>query len=147
MSSDDQKVAIDDLEKGEWILSKRYMKFDRKRDENSQYFIGTDSNTSWMTNGLVEKWAVSSSQFSEERKVTRTQMAYALHNAKNSPFTVVFTKKNGEKRTLVGYMLNADEMMGRAKVVDLNIDKNNERLVDYRTLEELILDGVKYVLK
>lgn len=63
----------------------------------------------------------------------------------------VLTKalKNGESRELVGYLKESEPFMGRSSVIDLNIphDQYRTRLIDHRTLEELIMNNVKYVLK
>lgn len=142
------EVNVKELREGEWILSKRYMRFEKKRDVHAQYFVHTSGQRSWMSNDLITKWCISSEQYTDEKKVNRTDLARRLHNAGESPFTVVFKNQNGDLRELVGYLVNVDEMMGRARVVDLNIDdKNNVRLVDYRTLESLVLNNVKYSLK
>lgn len=56
--------------------------------------------------------------------------------------------KAGEERVLTGYLRNTEASMGRSNVVDLNVDDGHrDRQVDHRTLEELILKRVKYVLK
>jgi len=56
----------------------------------------------------------------------------------------------GEKRELTGYFVDVDESTGRFKVVDLNADGVGQarfRQVDPRTLEWVIIRGVKYVAK
>jgi len=57
--------------------------------------------------------------------------------------------KAGEMRTLTGYLRNTEHTMGRSNVIDLDVDpsQHRERQVDHRTVEELILKRVKYVLK
>ena len=60
----------------------------------------------------------------------------------------------GDSRTLIG-RLNVDayrsaehdpESLGRMKVIDLEVPQGerNERLIDHRTVTELIVDGVRY---
>ena len=64
----------------------------------------------------------------------------------------------GEKRVLVGYLLDTETNLGRSSVIDLNIElipgqptfnragqKYNERLVDHRTIKELIVKNIRYV--
>lgn len=51
----------------------------------------------------------------------------------------------GDRRTLIGYMINPEHDLGRALVHDL--ENNGPRLVDYRTIESLIFKNIKYVVK
>lgn len=55
----------------------------------------------------------------------------------------------GTERRMVGYLASTEPKMGRSTVVDLEIpaDKHQLRLVDHRTVKELILQNVRYVLK
>lgn len=55
----------------------------------------------------------------------------------------------GTERTLVGYLASTEPKMGRSTVVDLLIspDQHQLRLVDHRTITELILQNVRYILK
>jgi len=55
----------------------------------------------------------------------------------------------GTERTMVGYLDSTEPNMGRSKVVDLEVSagKHQLRLVDHRTVKELILQDVRYVLK
>ena len=59
----------------------------------------------------------------------------------------------GQERILRGYMCNVDSIMGRARVVDLEVklaegsEDPGYRLVDFRHLNYLINRGVKYVVK
>jgi len=62
----------------------------------------------------------------------------------------------GESRKLVGQLVRkehlderAEEELGRVKVMDLEIDpsQHNTRLVDTRTIQSLVCEGVKYIVK
>ena len=55
----------------------------------------------------------------------------------------------GSERRLVGYLASTEPKMGRSTVVDLEVPTNKHRLrlVDHRTVKELILRNVRYVLK
>jgi len=55
----------------------------------------------------------------------------------------------GEERRLVGYLASTEPKMGRSTVVDLEVstDQHRLRLVDHRTLKELVLRNVRYTLK
>jgi hypothetical protein len=96
---------------------------------------------------LVQK-SFSADQYKSEEKVTMTEMAEKLVESYNVPLTVVFTKANGEERTLRGRLVKPEPLLGRSKVEDLDLkDGNRFRLVDHRTMKELIVCGVKYTLK
>lgn len=94
--------------------------------------------------------AQSADFFAEERKVCRTKIAEALVASAGKPFTAVFCKQNGECRTLRGKLLAHEAMFGRSLVIDMDVRRQDPvedgiRLVDHRTLQSLICDGIKYV--
>jgi hypothetical protein len=98
---------------------------------------------------LVERLA-SADGYAEVRKVTKTEAAEVLVGAVNIPFTVVFTKADGDERTLRGRLVRPEPLMGRSHVEDLDLpvtDKGRVRLVDHRTIQSLIVGGVKYEVK
>jgi hypothetical protein len=55
----------------------------------------------------------------------------------------------GSERRMVGYLASTEPKMGRSTVVDLEVPATEHRLrlVDHRTVKELILRNVRYVLK
>lgn len=60
----------------------------------------------------------------------------------------------GEGRTLVGYRIGSEPLLGRTHMIDVEIENDTSksydprmRLVDHRTLEWIILRGVKYIVK
>lgn len=55
----------------------------------------------------------------------------------------------GEKRTLVGYLLEMEPKMGRSQVIDLDIpiSEHRERQVDHRSIVSIIIRNVKYIVK
>jgi len=88
---------------------------------------------------------LSADQFYEEMKSTKTQIAEILVTSYNRPFSVCFEKQGGEKRIIRGRLIQAEPLLGRSMVEDLDITKGNKlRQVDHRTIEWLIVDGVKY---
>lgn len=100
---------------------------------------------------LVENSA-SADQFYEEKPATKTELAKLLVGSVNRPLTVWFVKQDGELRKLRGRLLGAEPLLGRSHVEDLDLPMNKgkegrRRLVDHRTLQALIVDGVKYALK
>lgn len=95
---------------------------------------------------LIEA-GLSADQYSASNKVTHTEIAKRLIESWGKPFTVVFVKANGEQRTLRGRLVSSEHLLGRSMVEDLDAvahGKNGLRQVDHRTIESLILDGVKY---
>lgn len=99
--------------------------------------------------GLIESTLNSSDQYETEKKVSMTEAAYILTNAGDSVFTAVFNKADGSERTLVGRLLEAENLLGRSNVEDLLITDatKRRRQVDHRTLKSLILKGTKYTVK
>lgn len=90
----------------------------------------------------------SGSFFNVTKKVTKTELAELLVKSHGVPLTVEYTKQDGEARTLRGYWVGIDDQMGRSYCVDLDVDEEHKtRLVDHRTIQSLILNGTKYLLK
>lgn len=92
------------------------------------------------------------------KKVNQKSMVEALSEIANNPdeiFSLSDLKSTakslmtGPERTLVGYLASTEPKMGRSTVVDLQVstDKHRLRLVDHRTIKELVLRNVRYVLK
>lgn len=89
----------------------------------------------------------------DEKSVSETVKA-AAENVAVKDLVTSITKAvkdglKGESRTLTGYVVSMEPKMGRCMVVDLAIpmDQHRLRLVDHRTLESLILRGIKYEVK
>lgn len=54
----------------------------------------------------------------------------------------------GEERTITGRIISVDRLRGRVTVVDLDKEgRDNIRQIDPRTLNWLIIDNIKYVVK
>lgn len=98
---------------------------------------------------LIEN-SFSADQYSEEEKVTKTHAAEILVHSSNRPLTVSFMKVDGSERILKGRLVKPEPLLGRSMVEDLELpltDKNRMRQVDHRTINWLIVDGVKYTVK
>lgn len=100
------------------------------------------------------KECLSADEYETTEKVTLTTLAQKLSEVGHRPFTVVFTKANGEERTLRGQMVKVETGLGRSEVIDFDLDNNPKkdfdtrvRQVDHRTLKSLIVDNVKYIIK
>lgn len=98
-------------------------------------------------NDLISK-SLSADQFAEETKISKMQAAEILIESYNKPFTVNFVKADGSERTLRGRLIRPEPLLGRSMVEDLDeVGSNKMRQVDHRTINWLIVDGVKYVVK
>lgn len=97
---------------------------------------------------LVES-SLSADQFAEEVKVSKTEAAELLVSSHNRPLSVSFMKTDGSERTMRGRLVKPEPLLGRSMVEDLDIvdPKNRIRQVDHRTINWLVVDGVKYVVK
>lgn len=92
--------------------------------------------------------AFSADQYSEEIKVTKTQAAELLIHSPNRPFTVNFNKTDGSERTLRGRLISPEPLLGRSMVEDLDETSDHKlRQVDHRTINYLIVEGTKYIVK
>ena len=92
----------------------------------------------------------SADQFAEEVKVTKTKAAELLVSSYNRPLTVSFAKVDGSERVLRGRLVQPEPLLGRSMVEDLDVTGTGDarlRQVDHRTINYLIVDGVKYVVK
>ena len=92
----------------------------------------------------------SADTFNEIRRITKTEMAELIVDSCCDVFTVTFIKQGGQERVLRGRLISSESLLGRVMVEDLdllNIGLNSYRQVDLRTIKELIIRGVKYVIK
>jgi len=87
-------------------------------------------------------------EFKSEKAVPRTELIKLLENSRGNVFTVSFTKQDGNERVLRGYLVTAETGFGRSQCVDLDLpaDDSGKRLrqVDHRTLNSIVIGGVKY---
>lgn len=105
-------------------------------------------------------------QFNEEREAQRTEAIALIDKAKkqkksmaeaykialefvqNNPITEVI---EGETRTLRGFKLQFVSRDGKYRCLDMDIERTEketgERLVNINTIEQLIYNGVKYIVK
>lgn len=96
---------------------------------------------------LIEQF-VSGSQYTEEREVTMTDLARTFVSVGALPFTVCFLKADKSLRELSGHMVEHEDLLGRSMVVDFDVTSGTPlRQVDHRTLQWLIVGGIKYNLK
>lgn len=97
---------------------------------------------------LIEETMSSASQFGKEEKISRTKAAEILTSAGDTVFTADFVKQDGSDRTLVGRLVENENLMGRSNVIDLQETAAHKmKQVDHRTLKSVILKGTKYTVK
>jgi len=96
-------------------------------------------------------------QVKSEDVVSEIQAAY--ENSTPKEFATKLKKAvqnglNGEERTIVGRHYNSKDAGGRLQFIDMNEDKTpgkdydtRQRLVDLRTLNWAVINGVKYTVK
>jgi hypothetical protein len=98
---------------------------------------------------LVEESFYSNSQYTQEIKAGKNELAGYLQSAGDKIFTVCFEKQDKTERILTGFYLSAETNLGRTKVVDLDLPKDDKsqgiRLVDNRTIKWLVIDQIKYI--
>jgi len=100
-----------------------------------------------------------STQVKGVAKTPKTGIAEILMNAKDAIIQVCFDKADGTERTLTGYVIGAEVVLGRTIAIDTEKPKKirkgkdgkefdeRQRLVDHRTLKWLIYKNVKYFVK
>lgn len=127
-----------------------------KVDKAERGFLGNkitltdlDSGNQFAVDGdELIKGSHSADQYSRIEKVTKSQAVEILASAHNVPFTVTFVKKDGAHRVLRGRLIGIDQKnLGYIDVEDLDQpDGQRFRMVDCRTIKEIIVNGVKYVV-
>jgi len=131
--------------------------------------------------GIIEEECYST-MVDEEKKVSKTALAELLMGARDAIVVVTFNKQanadtvhsklteadgkqitkkllsgllKGEERTMTGYVIGAEPVLGRTIMIDLEKEKvvddkgwdSRQRQVDHRTLKSVIYKGVKYISK
>lgn len=146
---DPNKVNKDDLMA--FIYYVKVEKADMAREELLVQDLLSGSGTIRVNGKELIKNSLSADFFDKEESVTMTRLAEILCDSPNRPLTVCFIKKDGSQRKLRGRWLGQEKMMGRSFCEDLDIQKTAKddgvREVDHRSIQYLIVDGVKYNLK
>lgn len=147
------KIAAGSVKKDEIMALVWYVKVKANIASGEALAVANldDNGNEFRINGrqLVEN-CLSADQFAEEIKVGKTEAAKILTESHNRPLTVSFQKQDGSERVLRGRLVAAEPLLGRSHVEDLDLpldDKNKLRLVDHRTINYLVVDGVKYTVK
>lgn len=141
-------MKFKDIKKGEVLSTTMYMTVVDKfkdgvtvKDSHGREFDikGVD---------LIEKSMRSSDQVANTVKLTRTEIADKLVNLGDQVFTVNFDKQDGTNRTLRGYKVSTENLMGRVNAIDLDVTSGYaQRQIDLRTIKYLTVDNTKYIVK
>jgi len=133
---------------GDFIQLVYNCKITKKINSESADVIDIDRGTKFTITGLLQSTR-NADQFSKTSSVSRTELIEILITSNGSILSCKFVKQNGEDRVLRGYFVSLDKGFGRSNCIDLEVNKDEHRLrqVDHRTLEWVILDDVRYMVK
>ena len=141
-------MKFKDIKKGELISTTMYLKVLSKGADYVEVEDNSGKVFKVVGPNLLEKGFKSAVQFSKTEKVSRTQLAEIFTNLGDQVFQVDFVKQDGNPRTLIGYKLSTENLMGRVNAVDLEVKTgHNQRQIDLRTINQLIANDVKYSVK
>jgi hypothetical protein len=137
-----------DIKKGEILSTTMYLHVVSKGKDSIEVKDSYGREFTVRGVDLIEKSMKSSDQVVNTVKVTRTELAEKFTVLGDLVFTVNFDKQDGENRTLRGYKVSTENLMGRVNVIDLDVTTGYaQRQVDLRTIKYLIVSDVKYVVK
>lgn len=142
---DPSEVKVDDIMTFTYYVKVKNI----SNNGNTLSVIDLDSKQQININGKdLIATSHSADQFKEEEKISKTKIAEILISSHNRPFKVSFLKADGEERILRGRLIRPEPLLGRSMVEDLDVDADHKvRQVDHRTINWLIVDGVKYITK
>ena len=150
VSKDSAKISPPKIKEGDVMALTFWVKVNGTWNSGQHLNVtNLDDNTKFDVHGteLVER-SYSADVYDSEEKATKTEMAERLVSSWGRPFTVEYEKSDGTIRKLRGKLLEPEILMGRSTVQDLDITSGTPlRLVDHRTIQSLILNNVKYILK
>jgi hypothetical protein len=139
------------IKAGDLMAIVHYVKVKSVIANNYELFtsdVDLDNHTMRVQGKELLECAFSADQYSEELKVSKTQAAELLIHSPNRPFTVSFNKTDGAERTLRGRLVCPEPLLGRSMVEDLDETSDHKlRQVDHRTINWLIVEGTKYIVK
>ena len=91
--------------------------------------------------------ALSADHSEKTEKLGKTALAEVLVKSNGRVLTVNFNKDDGTERVLRGVFQSNEPLMGRSYVLDLDKNDKHPRLVNHRSINWIVLDGIKYVKK
>lgn len=172
-NKDEPKWDTKNLAVGNWFSGTSYYQAVEEKGDN--IMCKSQGKSIEISRDILEYEMHNSSVFSEEKKISLTQVATYMAEANSKCFTVCFTTKIdekmvqeklkgiktklsaekakalakeiliGEEKVLTGRLSRAEGKLGRSLVIDL--PTQGYRQVDHRTLKWFICDNVKYTVK
>lgn len=169
-------MRFKELKKGEVLSETQYYTVEKTSDDKVQLKNDLGENIV-VDSKYVESCLNSASQYSTEKKVTKTEIANLFINNPLIAMTVNYNKQldvneilddlvgetnktkiknllKGEERTMIGRHFGEISDLGRVQFVDMEITKdttksydNRLRQVDPRTLNWIIVKNTKYIVK
>lgn len=143
------KTEMNKVEKGHLMAFTYYVKVESVQSDQLIVADLDNNNSVIQITGreLIER-SFSADQYSEEEKISKTRAAELLVSSHNRPLSVSFMKTDGTERVIRGRLVRPEPLLGRSMVEDLDkTGKDRLRQVDHRTINWLIVDGVKYYVK
>lgn len=142
-----QNLSITKLKKGSIISTTLYMTVNSVNVKNGEIIVTDQHGRQLVTKGkeFIEKAFTSADQFTSTMKVSRTELIEYMLSAKDDVFTASFVKQDGTNRTMIAHLIGEETKMGRSLVMDL--EEGGPKQIDHRTLNWVILNGVKYTVK
>lgn len=180
-----RKTNASELKKGDKLSRISFMEVVGNSGGQNVNVKNEDGFEWYISGGIISEECYSTQQ-EETKKVSRTELAEILMNARDAIVVVNFhkqasadtvhakltdadgekvTKKllgsllKGEERTMTGYVIATEPVLGRTVMIDLEKKKVitptkdgeghdiRQRLVDHRSLNWLIYKNVKYTVK
>jgi hypothetical protein len=164
------KSITKNLKEGDYLSRISYCKV-IKKNKDSNFSVENENKYSWnISSNIVEREMIPISHYHTIHKKTMTELATILINAGNIGLTICFEKKPQEKnienilnsnnvsnkemskkllkgdiRVMLCRLINAEPLLGRSRVMDLEI--NEKRLIDHRTIKWIVYNYNKYELK
>ena len=142
------KNKFANIKEGEFLSVTEYYKVVSKR-KDSILVVNQHGQEIEVTGiDLIESFN-SAGQYIETKKVGKHEMVEALHNAKDTVFTVCFIKKDGSERILVGHLKGIEAHLGRTEVIDLEVPVGDKtfgiRQIDNREIQWVVINNTKYI--
>ena len=144
--------------------------------------VKNEDGFEWDIAGNIIAKECYSTHVDEEKKISKTAIAEMLMHARDAVVVVNFNKQasadtvhakltdadgkkitkkllgsllKGEERTMTGYVIGAEPVLGRSILLDLEKEKtvdakgwdSRQRQVDHRTINWIVYKNVKYTVK
>lgn len=134
---------------GDVLSLTHYVRVDKVNGDGSLSVTDVDRNLKFNIKGNDILDSIKSAvNFTKTEKLTQSEVVEKLIHSNGLPFTVKFKKADGKLRELTGRYLKHEALLGRSHVHDFGVTSGTPlRLVDHRTIEWLVIDGVKYEVK